>query len=63
MTRIDLEHTVNDFVAVRGECCTSEYPFWIGKVQDKLKNKEEVSFQLQMHWFEMYNGSDFFSGK
>jgi len=63
IVRTDLEYEVNDFIAVRGEDCTSEMPFWLAKVREIHKNPDGVIYELTVQWYEVYNGGDCFSGR
>jgi len=63
IVRTDLEYEVNDFIAVRGEDCTSEMPFWLAKVREIHKNPDGVIFDITVQWYEVYNGGDCLSGR
>ena len=59
----DLPYSVNRFVAVNGEDCTTEMPFWLGQIMSCKKNNEGVICQLCVRWYEVYDGRDAWSGK
>lgn len=61
--RTDLEYKVSEFVAVVGEGCTDDLPFWLGKVKRVHKNCDGVVVRLTVHWYEVYNKKDAFNGK
>lgn len=59
---MDLEYHANEFVAVQGEGCTQQLPFWLGKIKKVNKTLDGVVTSLIVHWFEVYNGKGAFHG-
>lgn len=59
----DLQYTLNYFVAVKGEGCTKEMPFWLGQILATSKDKEGATERLSIQWYEVYDNKDVWRGK
>jgi len=53
--RSDLAYTVNDFVAVNGEECTTDMQIWIDQILETMNNLDGVTTELLLRWYELYD--------
>lgn len=59
----NLPYSRNRFVAVNGEGCTKQMPFWIGQILECIRNEQGVIAELFIRWYEVYDKGNAWSGK
>ena len=59
----DLPYSVNRFVSVNGEGCTTDMPFWLGQIKACEENGEGVIKRLSVRWYEVYDKGNVWTGK
>ena len=60
---MSLRYVLNTFVATKIEIQNESIPFWIGQVQDIVKDRKGNVVGLKIHWYELYNWKDAYFGK
>jgi len=61
--RSDLIYTINNFVAINGEDCTDDMPFWLGQIIEVHKNNDGVTSHITVRWFQVYDNKGPWTGK
>lgn len=58
-----LRYDMDSFVAVRGTIGSTDIEIWVGRIVDRIRNKNGSINQLKVHWYERHGDGDMFTCK